>query len=240
MCGTGGPRLADGCSWQGGRWHHALRPGLGQAQRQGALAAGGTEHFEKHTEGHFENQLPAVCEGERRRNWIGQPVSHQLHIIPSCEPGCLALLLSQACPCLLGLMHRWSISEGSPLPRVLLLTKLPSAMPQVDTAGKSVVRLCGPVSRGVLAAATADGYFSLLDPRAGGRLGGEGAAAPLLAHPGGFAALDGRGNFVATAGYATRMGRLVLETHVKVRGWALPAGFVGNGVWWVAGCGCVL
>ena len=86
---------------------------------------------------------------------------------------------------------------------------------QVETGGKGVVALCGPVARGALVAATSDGHFSLCDSRAG-----EGAAslasAPALAHAGGFAAVDGRGNFVATAGYTTRMGRLLLENHIKV------------------------
>ncbi len=79
--------------------------------------------------------------------------------------------------------------------------------------------LCGPVARGALVMATSDGHFSLLDARAAGEGASAGAAVtgtPLLAHAGGFAAVDGRGNFVATAGYATRMGRVLLENHVKV------------------------
>lgn len=39
----------------------------------------------------------------------------------------------------------------------------------------------------------------------------------LTAHPGGLAALDARGNFVATCGYGMRQGRLAQDTMVKVR-----------------------
>ena len=38
------------------------------------------------------------------------------------------------------------------------------------------------------------------------------------AHAGGFAALDARGELVATAGYVSRMGRLALDTYAKVGG----------------------
>ncbi len=87
----------------------------------------------------------------------------------------------------------------------------------METGGKGVVALCGPVARGALVAATSDGHFALCDSRAGQGAGAASLAlAPLLAHAGGFAAVDGRGNFVATAGYTTRMGRLLLENHVKV------------------------
>ena len=83
----------------------------------------------------------------------------------------------------------------------------------MDTGGKAVVALCGPVARGALLAATADGYYQLLDPR--------GATprqqhAPSLAHPGGFAAVDALHDLVATAGYASRAGRVTLERSVKV------------------------
>lgn len=81
-----------------------------------------------------------------------------------------------------------------------------------------MVGLCGPVARGSLVMATSDGYLSLVDPRVGARAGEAAAAAapPLLAHAGGFAAVDARGEFVATAGYSSRMGRMVLDNHVKV------------------------
>jgi hypothetical protein len=62
--------------------------------------------------------------------------------------------------------------------------------------------------------ASADGYVSLLDPRTGYK-----AEHSLLAHAGGFAALDARGELLATCGYANRMGRLSLETYAKVGGW---------------------
>ena len=39
----------------------------------------------------------------------------------------------------------------------------------------------------------------------------------LQAHPGGFAALDARGELVASCGYVSRMGRLSLDTYAKVR-----------------------
>ena len=70
--------------------------------------------------------------------------------------------------------------------------------------------------------ASADGYVSLLDPRTGYK-----AEHSLLAHAGGFAALDARGELLATCGYANRMGRLSLETYAKVGGWvACRAGAV--------------
>ena len=109
---------------------------------------------------------------------------------------------------------------------------------QVDTGERGVVGLCGPVARGAVVMGSADGYISLLDLRGGLR-----AEASLLAHAGGFAALDARGEFVATCGYANRMGRVVLEGFVKVGrgGWGLAGlaqgsagrgGLAGAGVCW--------
>lgn len=43
------------------------------------------------------------------------------------------------------------------------------------------------------------------------------AETSLQAHPGGFAALDARGELVASCGYVSRMGRLSLDTYAKVR-----------------------
>lgn len=40
----------------------------------------------------------------------------------------------------------------------------------------------------------------------------------MQAHAGGFAAMDARGELVASCGYVSRMGRLALDTYAKV-GW---------------------
>jgi PAB-dependent poly(A)-specific ribonuclease subunit 2 len=82
----------------------------------------------------------------------------------------------------------------------------------IDTGGVGVIALCGPVASGGLVLATADGRISLLDARDG--LKQQGSALP--AHTGGFAAIDAAGYLVATAGFAARMGRLTLESTVKV------------------------
>ncbi len=53
--------------------------------------------------------------------------------------------------------------------------------------------------------------FHLLCPCSGYK-----AETSLQAHPGGFAALDARGELVASCGYVSRMGRLALDTYAKV------------------------
>lgn len=80
-----------------------------------------------------------------------------------------------------------------------------------DTQGKPVVALCGPAARGSLLLATADGYISLLDGRTGFRMDQS-----VLAHGGGFAAVDAHHDLIATAGYTARMGRPSLERSVKI------------------------
>lgn len=82
----------------------------------------------------------------------------------------------------------------------------------INTGSVGVVALCGPVASGGLVLATADGRISLLDARDG--LKQQGSALP--AHTGGFAAVDAAGYLVATAGFAARTGRLLLESTVKV------------------------
>jgi PAB-dependent poly(A)-specific ribonuclease subunit 2 len=70
----------------------------------------------------------------------------------------------------------------------------------------------GPGARGLVAVGTADGQLSLLDPRAGYKV-----EATVAAHSGGFAALDVRGESLATAGFAVRHGQLAVDTYVKAR-----------------------
>ncbi len=82
---------------------------------------------------------------------------------------------------------------------------------QVDTGGRGVVGLCGPIGRGAMVLATADGYLWLVDPRTGYK-----PEHGLLAHGGGFAALDAGGDLVGTCGYSNRMGRVSLDTFAKV------------------------
>ncbi|KAL4430743.1 hypothetical protein ABPG75_005999 [Micractinium tetrahymenae] len=89
--------------------------------------------------------------------------------------------------------------------------KLGKPVGTADTGGRGVVALCGPTGRGALVMGSSDGYISLLDPRSGYK-----AEQSLLAHSGGFAALDARGELVAAAGYVNRMGRLALDTYAKV------------------------
>ncbi|KAL4859552.1 PAN2-PAN3 deadenylation complex catalytic subunit pan2 [Chlorella vulgaris] len=81
----------------------------------------------------------------------------------------------------------------------------------VDTGGRGVVGLCGPIGRGAMVLATADGYLWLVDPRTGYK-----PEHSLLAHGGGFAALDAGGDLVGTCGYSNRMGRVTLDTFAKV------------------------
>lgn len=81
----------------------------------------------------------------------------------------------------------------------------------IDTKGKGVAALAGPVSRGRLAVGTIDGHLSLCDTRTGRT-----TESSLPAHTGGFASLDGLGDYIATSGYIERYGRLSLEPIVKV------------------------
>lgn len=98
------------------------------------------------------------------------------------------------------------------LPSLLrLLLLLP--VPQADTGGRGVVGLCGPTGRGALIMASTQGAISLLDPRAGYR-----PEHSLVAHGGGFAALDAQGDLLATSGFSNRMGRVALDTYAKVGG----------------------
>jgi hypothetical protein len=95
--------------------------------------------------------------------------------------------------------------------------KHPPPLMQAETGGRGVAALAGPTSRGLLVLASTEGQLSLLDPRSAFR-----AEHSLTAHTGGFAAVDVKGDLVATSGYNTRMGRLSLETFAKARlGWVV-------------------
>lgn len=68
-----------------------------------------------------------------------------------------------------------------------------------------------PAGRGLVAVATATGELALLDPRSGYKV-----EAQLRAHQAGLAAMDVRGDSVATAGFGVRMGQVVPDAFVKV------------------------
>eukprot|EP00887_Chlorella_sp_A99_P005338 scaffold1.g5338.t1 len=99
---------------------------------------------------------------------------------------------------------------GGGLLSVDLATGKPAG--KADTGGRGVVGLAGPAARGAVVVGTSDGQVCLLDPRQAYR-----QEHCLLAHAGGFAALDARGEFVATAGYASRHGRLVFDVRMAPR-----------------------
>lgn len=81
----------------------------------------------------------------------------------------------------------------------------------LDTKGKGVVALAGPLARARVAVGTMDGHVSLCDTRTG-----RSVEATLSAHPAGFAAFDAAGDLIATAGFIERYGRLSLEPVVKL------------------------
>ena len=76
----------------------------------------------------------------------------------------------------------------------------------------AAVLLRAPAGRGLVAVGTAGGGVVLADPRAGFRV-----EAALPAHGAGLAALDARGDLLATAGFGLRQGSVVADTYVKVR-----------------------
>lgn len=90
------------------------------------------------------------------------------------------------------------------------------SLAQIEAGGQGVAALRGPCARGALALGSTDGHVSLLDPRARALRGGAGR---LLAHSGGFAALDAGGDLILTAGFSLRPGGdLSLERHIKASG----------------------
>lgn len=76
----------------------------------------------------------------------------------------------------------------------------------------AAVLLRAPAGRGLVAVGTAGGGVLLVDPRTG-----FGVEAALSAHGAGLAALDARGDLLATAGFGLRQGAVVADTYVKVR-----------------------
>ena len=81
----------------------------------------------------------------------------------------------------------------------------------ITTNGQGVVALSGPLPRGVVVMGTAEGRLTLLDVRNSLR-----QESTLVAHNGGFAAIDASGDLIATAGYMGRLGRVSLEPTVKI------------------------
>ncbi|KAK9843491.1 hypothetical protein WJX81_005692 [Elliptochloris bilobata] len=77
--------------------------------------------------------------------------------------------------------------------------------------GDAAVLLRAPAGRGLVAVGTAGGGVLLVDPRAGFAV-----EAALSAHAAGLAALDARGDLLATAGFGMRQGAVVADTYVKV------------------------
>ncbi|EFJ51381.1 hypothetical protein VOLCADRAFT_87610 [Volvox carteri f. nagariensis] len=77
--------------------------------------------------------------------------------------------------------------------------------------GEGITLLRGPVTRGSLCCATSLGRLALIDPRTKLRVDGA-----LIAAAGGVAALDGRGDTVAAAGYGLRAGQVIAENCVKI------------------------
>ena len=76
----------------------------------------------------------------------------------------------------------------------------------------AAVLLRAPAGRGLVAVGTAGGGVVLADPRTGFTV-----EAALAAHGAGLAALDARGDLLATAGFGLRQGSVVADTYVKVR-----------------------
>lgn len=72
--------------------------------------------------------------------------------------------------------------------------------------------LRAPAGRGLVAVGAAGGRVLLADPRAGLSV-----EASLAAHGAGLAALDARGDLLATAGFGLRQGAVVADTYVKAR-----------------------
>lgn len=79
-------------------------------------------------------------------------------------------------------------------------------------SGHGVGGLSGPLARGQLAAASPDGYLTLLDIRQGKMA----SIADMKVYPHGFQGLDCSDNLVATTGYGGRPERPVLEPVVRV------------------------
>lgn len=98
--------------------------------------------------------------------------------------------------------------EGGGMQVYDLEAQKPAAKADVEGG---VLMMRAPVGRGLVAIGNAAGLLVLTDPRAGYKV-----EHSLTAHSGGLEALDGRGNFVATCGYGTRLGQLALDNMVKV------------------------
>lgn len=78
-----------------------------------------------------------------------------------------------------------------------------------------VIALSGPLSRGQIAAASPDGYLSLLDTRQGS-ISGNGTVADTKLYSHGFASMDSSDSLLVTAGYGGRADRPTLEPVVRV------------------------
>ncbi len=81
--------------------------------------------------------------------------------------------------------------------------------------GEAAVLLRAPAGRGLVAVGTAGGGVLLADPKSGFSV-----EATLAAHGAGLAALDARGDLLATAGFGLRQGTVVADTYVKALSWA--------------------
>ena len=77
-----------------------------------------------------------------------------------------------------------------------------------------VVALSGPLSRGQIAAASPDGYLTLLDTRQG-NMSGNGTVADTKLYSHGFASMDSSDSLLVTAGYGGRADRPTLEPVVR-------------------------
>ena len=86
------------------------------------------------------------------------------------------------------------------------------------TLDEAAVLLRAPAGRGLVAVGTAGGGVLLVDSRTG-----FGVEAALSAHGAGLAALDARGDLLATAGFGLRQGAVVADTYVKVHAHRPPA-----------------
>lgn len=91
------------------------------------------------------------------------------------------------------------------------------------TLDEAAVLLRAPAGRGLVAVGTAGGGVLLVDPRTG-----FGVEAALSAHGAGLAALDARGDLLATAGFGLRQGAVVADTYVKVPSPSPPCPEVGK------------
>ncbi|KAK9820479.1 hypothetical protein WJX72_010776 [[Myrmecia] bisecta] len=96
------------------------------------------------------------------------------------------------------------------------------AAAQVETT-QAVLCLAGPATRGLVVLGSPEGHISMLDPRSNYK-----EEHSVAAHPGGLAALDVRGDFVATCGFGTRMGQIVTDTYVKVFDVRMAPRVLGN------------